>query len=452
MRQEELGTMSIRRLLPSMALPLIIAQIVNGMYNLVDRVFLGHIAEGGAEILTGVGLAYPVILIISAFSSLIGNGGAPRAATFLGQGRKEKAEEILSTSALSLLILSVVLMAFFYAFKRPLLFLFGASERTIIHGDDYLSIYLAGTPFVLITLGLNPFISMQGRTTMSMMTVIIGAALNIILDPILIFTFSMGAKGAALATVISQGASALYVLWFLAGRRSSLSLRLRGARLKAATLRPVISLGLSPFTMGITEATMSFVFTSRLQAISGDLAVGAMTILSSILNFAMMPVTGLNQALVPIVSYNFGARKDKRVMETFWLALAATLCYTMLVSITCNLFPHAFVSLFTSSPQLTAYTSGMMRFYITGFMIFAMQSTSQNTFVGLGQAGISLFFACFRKIILLIPFVYLLSATPLGDRGVFLAESLADSISAATVFITFMATHRRILANGAYYR
>ena len=452
MRQEELGTMGIRKLLPSMALPLVIAQIVNGMYNLVDRVFLGHIAEGGAEILTGVGLAYPVILIISAFSSLIGNGGAPRAATFLGQGRKEKAEEILSASTLALLILSVALMAFFYAFKRPLLFLFGASDRTILPGDDYLSIYLAGTPFVLLTLGLNPFISMQGRTTMSMMTVVIGAALNIILDPILIFAFSMGAKGAALATVISQGASAAYVLWFLSGRRSSFSFRLKGSTLKPSTLRPVISLGLSPFTMGITEATMSFVFTSRLQAISGDLAVGAMTILSSILNFAMMPVTGLNQALVPIVSYNFGARKERRVMEAFWMAFGITLCYTMLVSLTCNLFPHAFISLFTSSPQLADYTSGMMRYYITGFMIFAMQSTSQNTFVGLGQAGISLFFACFRKIILLIPFVYLLSSSALGDRGVFLAESLADSISAISVFITFMATHRHILANGAYYR
>ena len=450
MRQEELGTMSIRKLLPAMALPLIIAQIVNGLYNLVDRVFLGHIAEGGAEILTGVGLAYPVILIISAFSSLIGNGGAPRAATCLGQGRKEKAEEILYTSALSLLILSFFLMIIFYAFKRPLLFLFGASERTVVHGDGYLSIYLAGTPFVLLTLGLNPFISMQGRTTMSMMTVIIGAALNIILDPIFIFAFGMGAEGAALATVISQGASALYVLWFLLGRRSSLRLRIRGARLRPATLRPIISLGLSPFTMGITEATMSFVFTSRLQAISGDLAVGAMTILSSILNFAMMPVTGLNQALVPIVSYNYGARKNGRVMETFWIALTVTACYTTLVSLSCNLFPRAFVSLFTSSNELIDYTSGMMRFYITGFAIFSLQTASQNTFVGLGQAGISLFFACFRKVILLIPLVYILSSTSLGATGVFLAESMADSISAISVFIVFMATRRDILSRGSY--
>ena len=439
MRQEELGTMSIRRLLPSMALPLIIAQIVNGMYNLVDRVFLGHIAEGGAEILTGVGLAYPVILIISAFSSLIGNGGAPRAATFLGQGRKEKAEEILSTSALSLLILSVVLMAFFYAFKRPLLFLFGASERTIIHGDDYLSIYLAGTPFVLITLGLNPFISMQGRTTMSMMTVIIGAALNIILDPILIFTFSMGAKGAALATVISQGASALYVLWFLAGRRSSLSLRLRGARLKAATLRPVISLGLSPFTMGITEATMSFVFTSRLQAISGDLAVGAMTILSSVMQFTMLPLQGLGQGAQPILSYNFGAGNKERVKGAYFLLLRVNLIYSFILWALVMLFPSFFVRMFTSDEALASFSAGALRVYMAVSVLMGIQMACQMTFTSLGNARSSSLVAIMRKFILLIPLMYLLPHIFTGNQtmAVFLAEPVADTLSvifSATLF------------------
>lgn len=448
MTQEELGTMKVPRLLMTMALPLIIAQIVNGMYNLVDRIFLGHIEGKGAEILTGVGLTYPIILIISAFSSLIGNGGAPRAATCLGQGNRKKAEEILSTSAISLLLLSFALMAFFYALKEPLLYLFGASERTAVHGSRYLMIYLVGTPFVLITLGLNPFISMQGKTTMSMLTVIIGAAMNIVLDPIFIFGLGMEAAGAALATVISQGASALYVVSFLMGRRSTLHLSFSRSAFKPLALRPIITLGMSPFTMNITEAAMSFVFTSRLQAISGDLAVGAMTILSSILNFAMMPVTGMNQALVPIISYNFGARKDKRVLEAFRIALAIALSYTALVSLSCNIFPRAFISLFTSSPELVDFTVPMVPFYITGFMIFGFQTASQNTLVGLGQAGLSLFFACFRKVILLIPLVYILSSTALGARGVFLAESLADSVSALSVFITFMFMKDRILAKG----
>ena len=448
MNQEELGTMRIPRLLRTMALPLIIAQIVNGMYNLVDRIFLGHIEGNGAVILTGVGLAYPVILLISAFASLIGSGGAPRAATCLGQGKRKRAEEILSTSAITLLVLSFALMAFFYILRTPLLYLFGASDRTVVYGNEYLSIYLIGTPFVLLTLGLNPFISMQGNTTLSMLTVVIGAALNIVLDPVFIFIFGMGARGAALATVISQGASALYVVSFLTGKHSTLHLSFRPASFRSNVLKPVISLGMSPFTMGLTEAAMSFIFTSRLQSISGDLAVGAMTILSSILNFAMMPVTGMNQALIPIVSYNFGAGKNKRVMEAFRIALGITLAYTAIISLLCNLFPRTFISLFTSSSELVDFTVPMMKFFITGFLIFGFQTASQNTFVGLGQAGVSLFFACFRKILLLVPFVYILSSTHLGVRGVFLAESLADSISALSVFTVFMLTKNRILDRG----
>ena len=339
MNQEELGTEKISKLLRAMALPLIIAQIVNGLYNLVDRVFLGHIEGEGAMILTGVGLTYPVILIISAFSSLIGNGGAPRAATCLGQGNRKRAEEILSTCAISLLALSFVLMALFYIIKEPLLYIFGASDATAGYGDEYLSTYLLGTPFVLLTLGLNPFISMQGNTTLSMLTVIIGAVLNLILDPVFIFLFGMGAGGAALATVISQGASAVYVVMFLMGRRSTLHLSFAPSSFRHSVLKPVITLGMSPFAMGLTEAAMSFVFTSRLQAISGDLAVGAMTILSSMLNFAMMPVTGMNQALIPIVSYNFGAGRKDRVMQAFRIALKVALIYTAAVSILCNTFP-----------------------------------------------------------------------------------------------------------------
>lgn len=449
MEQNDLGTKRIPPLVMKMAFPLIIAQLVNGLYNIVDRIYLGHLEGAGAEILTGVGLTYPVILLITAFSNLIGSGGGPLAAIRLGQKENGKAEEILAVSTTSLLALSAMLMVVFYALKTPLIYLFGASERTFVHADDYLTIYLIGTPFVLLTLGLNPFISAQGKTTMSMLTVIIGATLNIILDPLFIFVFGMGAKGAAIATVISQAVSGAYVVAFLSSRRSTMKLDIRKPRISRKVLIPIISLGVSPFIMSATEAAINIAFNSRLQMLGGDMAVGTMTIFSSILTFINMPVTGMNQAVTPLVSYNFGAALDDRVRGIFRFALAVEFSYCFIASCLCNIFPRTAIGLFTTDAALVEYAIPYMKYFITGMAIFGMQSCSQNTFLGLGQARISLFLAIFRKVILLIPLVYILSSTPLGVKGVFLAESISDATAATVTITVFLSTLPGILRKGA---
>ena len=444
-----MGTMKLSRLLPRMALPLIVAQLVNGLYNLVDRIYLGHIPGAGAVILTGVGVTFPIILLITAFSQLIGSGGGPLASIRLGQQRTDLAEEIISTSTAALLALSVLLMVFFFIFKVPLLYLFGASDVTIESANQYISIYLLGTPFVLLTLGLNPFISSQGMTSKAMVTVVLGAALNIALDPVLIFVFKMGARGAATATIISQGASAVYVLKVLTGKETSARLYLKKLRIRKSVLLPIISLGVSPFIMVSTEAAISFVFNSRLQYLGGDLAVGAMTIFTSIMNFTNMPIQGFNQAVVPVISYNFGAGNKDRVVETYRLAAVCEFLFTLLVSIVCITFPRAILSLFSSSQDLIGFGASYMKYFILGYSIFGLQFASQNAFMGMGQAKLSMFFAIFRKIILLIPLVYILSSTALGVTGVFLAESIADAVSALCTVTTFLLNFRRILDKGA---
>lgn len=449
MEQSELGTRSVPGLVMKLAIPMIVAQLVNGLYSIVDRIYLGHIEGIGAEILTGVGITYPIILLITAFSNLIGSGGGPRAAIRLGQKEQQKAEEIVAVSTASLIVMSVILMIVFYAFKTPLLYAFGASEATIGYANEYLMVYLIGTPFVQLTLGLNPFISAQGKTMMSMLTVIIGAALNIILDPIFIFVFGMGAAGAAIATVISQFVSALYVILFLAGKSSTLRLRFKDLRINFRVLMPILALGVSPFIMSATEAAINVAFNSRLQMIAGDMAVGTMTIFASILTFINMPLTGMNQALTPLVSYNFGADLKDRVKEIYFFALKVEFLYCFISCSICNIFPRTAIGLFTSDPEMLAYATPYMKFFITGFTIFGLQSCSQNTFVGLGQAGKSLFLAIFRKLILLIPLVYILSSTSLGVTGVFLAESISDATSALTTFTIFMTTLPGILRRGA---
>ncbi len=449
MEQNELGTKSIPSLVMKMSFPLIIAQLVNGLYNIVDRIYLGHLEGAGAEILTGVGITYPVILLITAFSNLIGSGGGPLAAIRLGQREGKKADEILTVSATSLVVMSAILMLVFYVLKTPLIYMFGASERTFIHANSYLTIYLIGTPFVQLTLGLNPFISAQGKTTMSMLTVIIGAALNIILDPIFIFVFDMGASGAAIATVISQAVSGIYVVAFLSSKYSTIKLDIRKPKINKKVLLPILGLGVSPFIMSATEAAINVAFNSRLQLLGGDMAVGTMTIFSSILTFINMPVQGMNQAVTPLISYNFGAALDDRVKGIYKFALSVEFIYCFLTSCLCNLLPGLAIGLFTTDQELITYAIPYMKFFITGMAIFGLQSCSQQTFIGLGQAKISLFLAIFRKIILLIPLVYILSSTALGIKGVFLAESISDATSATVTFIVFMTNLPRILKKGA---
>ena len=398
MEQNELGTKSIPSLVMKMSFPLIIAQLVNGLYNIVDRIYLGHLEGAGAEILTGVGITYPVILLITAFSNLIGSGGGPLAAIRLGQREGKKADEILTVSATSLVVMSAILMLVFYVLKTPLIYMFGASERTFIHANSYLTIYLIGTPFVQLTLGLNPFISAQGKTTMSMLTVIIGAALNIILDPIFIFVFDMGASGAAIATVISQAVSGIYVVAFLSSKYSTIKLDIRKPKINKKVLLPILGLGVSPFIMSATEAAINVAFNSRLQLLGGDMAVGTMTIFSSILTFINMPVQGMNQAVTPLISYNFGAALDDRVKGIYKFALSVEFIYCFLTSCLCNLLPGLAIGLFTTDQELITYAIPYMKFFITGMAIFGLQSCSQQTFIGLGQAKISLFLAIFRKI------------------------------------------------------
>ena len=449
MTEEDLGGMRISRLLPSMALPMILAQLVNGLYSIVDRIYLGHIPLSGSLVLTGVGVTYPAVLLIASFSRLVGNGGGPLAAMRLGQRKKEAADEILSNSVSALIILSVLLMAFFYAFKRPLLRLFGASSLTMPSADGYLSVYLLGTPFILLTLGLTPFLTAEGRTGKAMAAVVTGALLNMILDPLFIFALGLGAQGAAAATVISQTASALFVLRLLTRREGGLRVVPGLMRPRKKVLIPVLKLGASPFIMGVTEAAISFVFNSRLQALGGDLAVGTMAILSSVMSFSSMPVTGFNQALVPVISFNFGSGSDERVKEAFRFSAALELIYTLLVSLVSLSIPGAIISLFTSDPELISFASPCLRLFLIGYSVFGLQCASQNAFLGLGQAGISMFFAVFRKVILLIPLVYLLSSTPLGMNGVFLAESIADSVSALVTFTVFCLRLNFILGRGA---
>ena len=441
--------MRISRLLPSMALPMILAQLVNGLYSIVDRIYLGHIPLSGSLVLTGVGVTYPAVLLIASFSRLVGNGGGPLAAMRLGQRKKEAADEILSNSVSALIILSVLLMAFFYAFKRPLLRLFGASSLTMPSADGYLSVYLLGTPFILLTLGLTPFLTAEGRTGKAMAAVVTGAVLNMLLDPLFIFALGLGAQGAAAATVISQTASALFVLRLLTRREGGLRVVPGLMRPMKKVLLPVLKLGASPFIMGVNEAAISFVFNSRLQALGGDLAVGTMAILSSVMSFSSMPITGFNQALVPVISFNFGSGSDERVKEAFRFSAALELIYTLLVSLGALSIPGAIISLFTSDPELISFASPCLRLFLIGYSVFGLQCASQNAFLGLGQAGISMFFAVFRKVILLIPLVYLLSSTPLGMNGVFLAESIADSVSALVTFTVFCLRLNFILGRGA---
>lgn len=444
-----MGTMPVNRLIWKLAIPTICAQLINALYNIVDRIYLGHIPGTGGLILTGVGLTFPIITLISAFAQLIGAGGAPLAAISMGRGDKEKAEKILNQGFAVLLIIAAVLTILFFIFKRPLLFLFGASEATIGYADNYLSIYLIGTVFVQVCLGLNLFISSQGFASHAMTTVLIGAVLNIVLDPVFIFIFGMGERGAALATIISQAVSAVWVVMFLRGKKSILHINFRKMIPSWHIMGPVMALGLSPFIMASTEAAINIVFNSTLSRTGGDLAVGTMTILSSIMTFCWMPIQGFSQGAQPIISYNFGAGNDKRVKDTFKILLISCLIYSFTFMALVELFPHIVVGLFTSDQTLSSYSIPYLRIYFAGIGIFGMQMACQQAFLGLGQAKISMFLALLRKVILLIPLVLILSRTALGVTGVFLAEPISDITSALTAITLFSLNFNKILRKGA---
>nr|WP_295757285.1 MATE family efflux transporter [uncultured Oscillibacter sp.] len=446
----DLGSGKVSRLLFSLALPTITSQIVNMLYNLVDRIYIGHmkpVDTVGALALTGVGVCLPIIMIISAFAALVGMGGAPRASIQEGRGDPEGSQRIMGNSFTLLVITAVVLTVVFQNFAEPLLLTFGASGNTIGYALDYLKIYTMGTLFVQVTLGMNAYITAQGFTTVSMKTVLIGAGLNTLLDPVFIFGFGLGVRGAALATILSQAVSAAWVLRFLTGPKTKWRLRREDLRPRPKVFLPCLALGLSPFIMQSTESLIAVCFNSSLLKYGGDLAVGAMTVLTSMMQFAMMPLQGLTQGCQPIISYNFGARNARRVKDAFVCLLKSCVVYSAVLWAAVQLFPRVFVQIFNNTPELVDYAAWALRIYMGTTCLFGVQIACQQTFVALGNAKTSLFLAVLRKIILLIPLIYILPNF-FADKtfAVFLAEPVADFLAVTATASMFAVQFKRSMA------
>ncbi|EQI11254.1 MATE family efflux transporter [Clostridioides difficile] len=441
-----LGSESVGKLLFKLATPAIIAQIVNVLYNIVDRIFIGRM-ENGEVAMAGVGGAFPIIIIITACSYLIGMGGGPLAAIKMGEQNNDEAEKIMSNSFSVLVILAILLTIGFKIGKEPLLWMFGASESTIRYSMDYLNIYLIGTVFVQISMGMNTFINTQGFATTGMMTVAIGALINIILDPIFIFGFNMGVKGAALATIIAQGVSAIWVLMFLFGKKSILKIKKKYMIPKASIILPVLGLGISPFIMQSTESLVLIALNSKLQMYGGDLAVGSMAIMSSIMQILMLPNMGVTQGAQPIISYNYGSGQLDRVKKTFKLCLLSCFTYSTILWLLLMIFPAFFVSIFNKNPQLLSMTSWSIKIYFAGAFMFGIQIACQQTFLALGKATISLVLALLRKIVLLIPLIFILP-TFFNEKlfAVILAEPVADITAATITAISFFIFYKCFLS------
>lgn len=444
-KEVDLGTGSVGKLLFQLALPAITAQIINVLYNMVDRMYIGHLPGEGANALTGVGVTFPVIMAISAFAALVSMGGAPRASIMLGKGRKEEAENILGNCTTALITVAVVLTAFFLIFGRRILLMFGASGNTIEYGWAYMQIYSLGTIFVQLALGLNAFINAQGYAKTGMYTVLIGAICNIILDPILMFVFHMGVRGAALATIISQGISAAWVVLFLISNKSYLKIRTCYMRPRREILMPAIALGAAPFVMQFTESILNICFNTSLLKYGGDVAVGAMTIMGSVMQFSLLPLQGLTQGAQPIISYNFGAGNHERVKKAFKLLFAAGVGFSLVGTGAVLLFPQVFIRLFSDNVQVIEIGVYAARIYMFGFLIMGAQMACQQTFLALGQAKISVFLALLRKVILLIPLAILLPKLGMGTDGLFYAEPIADIIAIVTTVVLFARNFEKML-------
>lgn len=441
--EERLGSAPLGKLMVSMALPAVAAQIINVLYNIVDRIYIGHIAGYGELALTGVGLTAPILMVISAFSAFAGMGGAPQASIQLGKKNYEQAERILGSSIAMLLVFSVTLTALFQVFKVPILYLFGASDNTIIYAEQYITIYLSGTVFVQFALGLNTYISGQGNAKVAMLSVLLGAVTNIILDPILIFGLGMGVRGAALATIISQALSAVWVIYFLASSKSVIRIRKKYIRPDKKIIAGIAALGISPFIMQSTESLVMITLNSGLQKYGGDLYVGTMSIMSSIMQLIVIPVQGISQGIQPIMSYNYGAGNLDRVKATFFRMTLVSLAGTLLFGGIAVLAPGFYVRLFSSNSELVALTCRYMPVYFLGITIFGIQMSCQSTFLALGQAKVSLVIALLRKVILLIPLAILFPMF-MGVQGIYRAEPVADFISVSVTMILFFFTARKL--------
>lgn len=446
-QKDFLATAPVGKLLFKLALPTVTAQIINMLYNIVDRIYIGHIPDIGADALTGVGVCMPLIMIVSAFAALVGYGGAPRASISMGTGNNRSAEKTLGNCFTALLLISAILTAVLLVFNRTFLMAFGASENTIRYAVDYMNIYAAGTVFVQITLGMNMFITAQGFAKTGMLSVLIGAAANIILDPIFIFGLDMGVQGAALATVLSQAMSCAWVLAFLFGKKTHLKIKKENLLLKSKVILPSLALGLSTFIMQASESVISVCFNASLLRYGGDTAVGAMTILTSVMQFAMLPLQGLGQGAQPIISYNYGAGNTERVKSAFKLLLITSMCYATLLWAAVMLFPQAFAAMFTSEPELLAFTKKALRIYMACMLLFGIQMACQMTFTSLGNAKASITVAVVRKFVLLIPLIYIMPQIFPADKttAVYAAEPVADFIAVTFTAILFTVLFKKVL-------
>lgn len=442
-----LGTEPLGKLLFKLAVPSVVAQIINMLYNIVDRIYIGHMAEGGSLALTGLGVCMPIIMVVSAFAALVSMGGAPRASIAMGRGDNSAAEYILGNCFVLQIIISAILTSALLIWDRDLLLAFGASPDTIEFAVGYMDIYATGTIFVQLTLGMNAFITAQGFSKTSMSTVLIGAVSNIILDPVFIFGFDMGVQGAALATVISQCISCVWVLFFLRSEKTILKLKKENMHLKAKVILPCLALGLAAFIMQSSESIISISFNTSLLKYGGDIAVGAMTILSSINMFAMLPLQGLGQGAQPIVSYNYGAKDAKRVRGAFRLLLKSSLIYATALWLIIMLLPQVFTSLFTTNAELAAFTQSAMRRYFAVMFMFGIQIACQMTFTAIGSAKSSIAVAVVRKFVLLLPLIYLMPALFPADKAmaVYLAEPAADFIAVTFTAILFSIQFKRAM-------
>ena len=441
-----LGKEPIGKLLLKLALPTVAAQMINMLYNLVDRIYIGHIPNVGVSALAGVGVCMPLIMLVSAFAPLVGYGGSPRVSIYMGKKDNETAEKILGNCFAMQIIISAILTAVLLIWSRDLLMLFGASRKSIEYAVSYMNIYAVGTIFVELTLGMNAFITAQGFAKTGMLSVLIGAISNIILDPIFIFGFGMGVKGAALATIISQALSCIWVISFLMGRKTMLKIRKENLLLRPKIIFPCLALGAATFVMQASESVISVCFNASLQSYGGDMAVSAMAILTSVMQFALLPLQGLGQGAQPIISYNYGAGNKERVKDTMKRMILVCLAGTLLLAGVAILAPQIYTGLFTNNQELLKLTCQVMPVYFLGISIFGIQCACQTSFISLGQAKVSLFIALLRKIILLIPLAIILPKF-MGVMGIYRAEPIADVISVVTTSVVFIYTMKKVLRN-----
>ena len=442
-----LGTAPIGKLLLKLSIPTVIAQLINMLYNVVDRIYIGHIPGEGSLALTGVGVCMPIIMIVTAFAALISSGGAPRASICMGKQDNKSAEQILGNCFSLQIVVSIVLTVVLLIWNKDLLMAFGASKNTLGYATDYMRIYALGTLFVQLTLGMNAFITAQGFTTTSMVSVLIGAICNITLDPVFIFVFNMGVKGAALATVLSQAISTIWVVVFLSGKKTQLHLRKKYMGLKPKIFLPCVALGLATFIMQASESVVTVCFNSSLLHYGGDIAVGAMTILTSVMQFAMLPLQGIAQGSQPIASYNYGAKNADRVKKTFRLLVITCLTYSTLLWGAVQIIPKVFVSIFTSDAKLVAFTAPMLKIYLGGLFLFGIQIACQITFTSLGKAVNSIIVAVMRKFVLLLPLIYIMPHVVSNPTiGVYMAEPIADIIAVLFTSVLFTFQFKKALA------